>query len=367
MLLGAISLAEADPEESVEWYLRAIELDPEYLEPYAAAAQVFLFDLGEAPRALELCEDALALESLTPLDRFDIQLLAAEAELAAGRRDEVADRLKRISAMGHLGAILEETDDEQRRLDALKELWSEDAFDEEDAAECLGKVVQLTARMSRLWLDLREPKQALPWLRAIVERASGDADAWYLLGEAEALMGNAKAASHAALQTYRIDAQLRLPKWSPRPATLHRKAVEVVTTCANADIRALLEKTENLVVLIHEAPSLELVLEGVDPRAPALALAARPQTPEPTETRPSLTGIAIYRRNIARLCKDREQFEHELRHAVLDELSMFLQLDDEARTALGLPPLAPPAPAVPEVEEPEEKPRRRRKRTRMHS
>lgn len=369
VLLGAVALAEGDPEESIEWNLRAIELDPDYLEPYAAAAQVYLFDLGESGAALELCEEALALEMLAPLDRLEMSLLAAECELALERRDRAATRLRALEVLGLLAAAVDP--DDERQADALAELWGDpDDFDDEEIAESLRKTLMLTARMSRLWLDLREAQEALPWLRAVVERASVDADAWYLLGEAESMCGNARAAAHAALQTYRIDAQLRLPKWAPRPSTLQRRVVEVLTTCTDRDIRAQVESPSSLVVLVHEAPSLELVLEGVDPRAPALALAGRGSaTPDP-ETPPTLTGIAIYRRNIARLCKDGDQFAHELRHAVLDELAAFLQLDDEARLALGLPTSNPP-PSPPEESDPdaeaEDKPRRRRKRTRMHS
>jgi tetratricopeptide (TPR) repeat protein len=369
VLLGAVALAEGDPDESVEWNLRAIELDPDYLEPYAAAAQVHLFDLGEADAGLELCEEALALETLPPLDHLEMSLLAVECELSLDRRKAAENRLRTLEELTLLATALD--DDQNRQVDALTELWGDpEDFDEEEVAEALRKTLILTARMARLWLDLRMADEALPWLRAVVERTTTDADAWYLLGEAESMCGNARAAAHAALQTYRLDAQLRLPRWAPRPSTLQRRVVEVLTTCPDRDIRAQVESAASLVVLVHESPSLELVLEGIDPRAPALALAGRTATNADPDAPPTLTGIAIYRRNIARLSKDAEQFNHELRHAVLDELAAFLQLDDDARVALGLPALNPPPPPENEDEgddEDEGKPRRRRKRTRMHS
>lgn len=368
VLLGAVALAEGDPEECIEWNLKAIELDPDYLEPYAAAAQVHLFDLGEADAALELCEEALALDTLPPLDHLEMNLLAVECELSLDQREAADTRLRGLDELALLSAALEA--DENRQADALAELWGDpEEFDEEEVAEALRKTLMLTARMARLWLDLRVAEEALPWLRAVVERTGADADAWYLLGEAESMCGNARAAAHAALQTYRLDAQLRLPKWAPRPSTLQRRVVEVLTTCPDPDIRAQVESAASLVVLVHESPSLELVLEGVDPRAPALALAGRGAANVDPEAPPTLTGIAVYRRNIARLSKDAEQFNHELRHAVFDELAAFLQLDDEARVALGLSPLTPPPPAPAEADDSDddEKPRRRRKRTRMHS
>ena len=72
VLLGAIALAEGDPVESLRWYDQAIELDPDYFEPYAAAAQIALFDLGDAARALQFCDDGLGVESVSAIDALDL-------------------------------------------------------------------------------------------------------------------------------------------------------------------------------------------------------------------------------------------------------------------------------------------------------
>src|SRR5690606_5863305 len=78
VLLGAIALAEGDPVESLRWYDQAIELDPDYFEPYAAAAQIALFDLGDAARALQFCDDGLGVEAVSAIDALDLELLGAE-------------------------------------------------------------------------------------------------------------------------------------------------------------------------------------------------------------------------------------------------------------------------------------------------
>jgi hypothetical protein len=118
-------------------------------------------------------------------------------------------------------------------------------------------------------------------------------------------------------------------------------------------------------------PSMELILEGVDPRIAALSLASRGADDDGAP--PVLTGIAIYRRNILRLARNPEFFDQELRYAILEELAAFLQLDDDRRVALGLHPLGiddlgdaeDEDEAERAVEEP--KPSRRRRRKRMHS
>src|SRR5690349_11060990 len=70
VLLGAIALAEGNAQDSLRCYDRAIEMDGEYLEPYAAAAAVCLYELDDPARALRYVSDALELEDLAPFELF---------------------------------------------------------------------------------------------------------------------------------------------------------------------------------------------------------------------------------------------------------------------------------------------------------
>lgn len=428
VLLGAIALAEGDAPESLRWYDQAIELDPDYFEPYAAAAQVALFDLGDAARALHYCDDALELETVSAIDALDLELLGAECLISLGRDDEARARLDTLREHPLFGAILhppsgpevasaspDDPDPEdlpeapaedvapRRRRGArvLAALEDDGEVDEEDAAEAalaelnededgepldpeersaqVQRVLQFALRLSRLWLDLGVADGALPLLRAAVERFPNQADAWHLVSEAEFLSGDARAACHAALRVYRLDAQSQAPKWLPSPAQLHRKVVHILSSSTDESLRELGQRRAALVLLVHDVPSLELVLEGVDPRIPAIALATRGGHHDYDEDRaPELTGLAVYRRNLMRLARNPEQFDQELRFAVLEELANFYQLGDARRAALGLPPLASDAideGLVPESIEPEpaaeprlddepgeDRPRRRRRK-----
>jgi tetratricopeptide (TPR) repeat protein len=106
VLLGAIALAEGDAGESLRWYDQAIELDPDYFEPYAAAAQVALFDLGDATRALHYCDDALELDAVSAIDAMDLELLGAECLISLGRDDEARARLDTLREHPLFTAIL---------------------------------------------------------------------------------------------------------------------------------------------------------------------------------------------------------------------------------------------------------------------
>ncbi len=437
VLLGAIALAEGDPVESLRWYDQAIELDPDYFEPYAAAAQVALFDLGDAARALQLCDDGLGVESVSAIDALDLELLGTECLVSLGRDDEARQRLDalrehplfaailRNSAAGEAAsedmsqagepsparggeahtrgrrprpsppaddaadaeagdaaaavaaaaeAVAEADADADAADDAVAELDRDEdgePLDEEERSAQISRVLQFILRMSRLWLDLGAPDEALPLLRAAAERFPNNGDAWHLLSEAEHARGDARAACHAALRVYRIDQGSPTPKWLPTPAQLHRKVVHILSTCPDDALRELGQRRTALILLVHDVPSLELVLEGVDPRITALGLAAGGGGDDDV---PELTGLAIYRRNLMRLARSPDQFDHELRYAVLEELAHFYQLDDVRREQLGLPPLSgdfpdeePPAPPPVEDEEPPAPRRRRRKKKRMLS
>ncbi len=383
VLLGAISLAEEEPLESLRWYETAIDLDPDYFEPYVAASQIALFDLGDPARALQFCDDGLEIEHDGPLDLLELELLAAEAEVELQRVEAVAARLERIGQypeVRFLAQAPEGTEDDTWLLTESGEVaplpptgidaldLDEDGapLDEDDRRAVHGRLVLLVQRLCRLWLDLSREQVALPLLRALVRHSPQHADSWYLLSEAEHLAGRPRIACHAALRVYRLDAQLQVPNWVPSAAQVHRKVVEILGSCQDNALRELSKRRVALIVLIHEVPGLELLLEGVDPRTPVLALASTPPLQVDSDVRPELTGIAVYRRSLARVCRSPEQFHEELHLAVLEELAAFFELDNERREALGLAPLISDEalPAEPVDEEPKS---RRRRRKRMHS
>lgn len=321
VLLAAVSLAEGEAEESVRWYERAQELDPDYLEPFAAAAHVMLFDLRDPERALVYCDQALSLAHADPLERIDLELLAAECKLLSER---VVDARNQLSAIDGLDAIetalLADGDDASGALSRL--LGShDDALDDEDLQDVVHKVLQLALRLARLWLDLREPEGALAWLTRLTTRFPAEADAWYLLSEAETLAGRGRAAACAALQSLQLDLQWDLPPWVPEPADLHKEILEHLRTSEHPEIQRTVHTAGTFVVLVHDAPAVELVLEGLDPRVPALVLVARPSPDTPAEP----TGLAVYRRNIARLCDGQSRFARELADCIETEFSTFAE------------------------------------------
>ncbi len=384
VLLGAIALAQSDPEESLRAYDRAIELDPEYLEPHTAAAQVCLYDLDDPARGLRYCLDALDVDILSPFESLDIHLVAAECELAA---QALADAQRRLASLDEesvlmsalrLGArpdLLEEAadddpdDDEAVAAAYLRRDADGESLDEEERIERIGRALQLAFRLARMRLDLEQTDAASTTLGELLRWYPAEPDAWYLASEAHHRGGRLPQACAAAIKTLELDHEFAIPDWVPSFALVHRKAIQLLKDCPEPAIGALVDTGQPLTVMVRDAPAPELVMEGVDPRVGVLALAGRPMPglsePIPTDLpAPQLTGLAVYRRNLARFARDAEHFDQELRLSLFDELSVFVGLPNAARERLGLPPL-PDLPPEPEPEPDKgkpKKPKRARKR-----
>jgi tetratricopeptide (TPR) repeat protein len=358
LLLGAIALADDNPAESVEWYERAIELDPEYVEPYAAAASVCLVDLGQAERAVQLCDRAIDLEHLHPLEVLDLQLLAAEAELSLGLDPSARARLGGLGEPQVLLAALSAPpladDQDPRPLDevespidaaAIAHLYYDregEALDPEERVQQLARTLGYGLRLSRVWLDLGAIEEAREMLRTAVDRFPGDADAWHLLSEAEYLAADTAMATQAAVRTLRLDRQAPEPATLPSAALLHARVVEVLTASPVQALRDLVERPVAFSILVQAAVPEELVLEGMDPRLAVLALTVRGGPGGGTQPPFFLSGVALYRRGLVRLGPTQQTIDEQLVHLLHEELALSLELPDSDRVALGLHPINDP-------------------------
>nr|MCH9681121.1 hypothetical protein [Deltaproteobacteria bacterium] len=189
ILMGAVALAESNAEESLRCYERAIELDPDYLEPYTAAAQVCLYDLDEATRGLRYCADALELEALSPFERLDLHLVAAECELAAQHEGDARQRLASPDAesmlmstlqLGSRPDLLDEVDESDPENEAsvaaayLRRDAEGEPLDEEERVERIGRALQLSFRLARMRLDLGDAESATQTMTQLLRWYPGE-------------------------------------------------------------------------------------------------------------------------------------------------------------------------------------------------
>lgn len=347
LLLGAIALAEGNATEALRCYDRAIELDPDYLEPYAAAAAVCLYDLDDPARGLRYAGEAIDLEELAPFELLDLQLIAAECELAG---DDLAGARERLGTIGEgpvldaalelasTGAELAESDEDEARTAAWEFLALDpegELLEDEERIDRGQRVIGFALRLCQLRLDaeLLEPARLL--LRKLATWFPREPEVFALLAEAEFRAGAVAESSRAGVRTLELDAEVPLPDWVPSPAVLHRRVVGVLAHCGESRLASLVDRQPTPTILVRDQPPSELVLEGVSPRIAVLALAARgPEGGKPEIT--TLTGLAIYRKNLARFARDADALDAELRFGVLEELAQFFALSAKSRRALGL-------------------------------
>jgi tetratricopeptide (TPR) repeat protein len=347
MLLGAASVALGDFDGALEHYVEAAQLDPDFLQAQLAAAQLLLYDLGDASRALACLDEGDQAQDALPHEHVELDLLRAEGAAALGEFDAAARVLSEGRELDALARVMDtdpfgDDDPQQAQAEALIDLFGgreqfelaeEEMAGEDELAGLLERASGYVLRVAQAWLAIDRPEGALPWARGLAARLRDDADAWHMLAEAEFRAGDPKTSVNAALQGYRLDASAPMPRWAPGSTILREKLSSILAECPDPKVAAAIESS-GLVALVHDLPALELVLEGIDPRTPALALNSRlsddPKAP------PMLTGIAIYRRNLLRLCQGPDDFERELRLAVFAELATQLGLDEAERVALGL-------------------------------
>lgn len=342
MLMAAISLAEADPEASLEWYERAIEADAEYVDAQLAAAQILLYDLDDPQRAMVRAEIARELDEATLADQLDLGLLEIEALLGMNDHAAARERLANLTELSVLEQLLSPSSSQDDLRAVLEDYVGEPYELEGDEWEpVVHRAVQQAMRVARLHVDLGAAEAALPWLDALLRSFRQDPDVWYLANEAAHLAGEPVRAAHAALQVLQLDAAQPLPDWSPSPSELHAKIVDLLLKCPDSQLRALATEP-SFVILVNDAPPFELCLEGVDPRVRALALAARKigdgdSSAALTGPSAALTGLAVYHRNLVRPARDRGQVDRDLELTMFDELAVFFGFDDARRERMGLP------------------------------
>lgn len=354
LLLGAIALAEGNAPEALRCYDRAIELDPEYLEPYAAAAAVCLYDLDDAVRGLRYASEALEIDDLAPLELVDLTLIAAECELATDDVRGAHERLAELPETAVLEAVLELAstgvepgpDDDPARLAAHEFLALDpegEPLEDDERTERGQRAIGLALRLVQSWMDARHEPHALALANRLVELFPRDPEAWSLLAELEFRTGRLGESARAAIKTLELDGEVPLPEFVPSPAVVHRRIVGTLAHCGEPKLAALVEGDRAPTIIVRDLPPAELLLEGTSPRIGIIATASR--DPEADLDVPgALTGLVVYRKNLARFVRDADGFDEELRYAVLEELAMFFGLPARSRRALGLDPSLAPEP-----------------------
>ena len=273
-LLGYVAALQGEFEDAAEHYRTAISLDDTYFEAMLNAAEIFIHPLGDIPEALDLCDQALDLAE-NDGERVDALLLKFDAMLASGDAAEA----KRICLSFPPGPY------------------------ENPMHSFL---------LARAYYEAGDIERAQPLIEAAVKSGPGNPEAWYYLGLIRDDRGHTTLATQAFLSSRLLDLEIPPPPWTLTRETFEdtvRKGVAALPPELSQFLRA--EE-----VFVAEVPGVEVVADGVDPRALLLldGLISKPGQ------KPS-ARVIVYQRNVERLAGSVDAVAGEIAAALEREVT----------------------------------------------
>jgi len=302
-LLGFVAALEGEGEEAVEAYNQAIALDETYLEAMLNAAEVYIHPLAEFDQAISMCDQALSLAEVDE-EVIDALLLKFDAFLGKGDMDGAARVITRIPA---------------------------GPYDNPSHTFLVG----------RAFYELGQTDQAGALVTEAAAKDPRHAEAHYYLGLIRDEQGDTRAATAAFLRSRELDLETGMPPWAPGRDAFAAMTVRCVTVL-NQVLRNYVEGAE---AYVSDMPGMELVADGVDPRALVLLDGVSEEPPHalPAHSRHRATNegrctrIFVYALNVSRLSGGLEILEREILSALEREITAtFLEPEQGTRTQTEL-------------------------------
>jgi tetratricopeptide (TPR) repeat protein len=282
-LLGYVAALEGEFEDAIESYRTAIALDDTYLEAMLNAAEVYIHPLGDFAEAIEMCEQALDL---------------------AENDDEIVDAL-----LLKFDALLGKGDFEEAK--ALCARFPSGPFENPSHTFLVGRALY----------EVGDVERAAPLVEEVLKTQPKSSEAWYYVGLIRDERGDTAGATDAFLACRQLDLEMPSPPW-----TLSKETFEATARSAVAELEprlaAFLRSGE---VYVSDVPGVEVVVDGVDPRALLLldGVAADARGENPT------ARVIVYQRNVERLAGTVDLILLELKNALEREITVsFLEPDD---------------------------------------
>ena len=284
-LLGYVAALEGDADDAIENYRQAIALDETYLEAMLNAAEVYIHPLGNFDEAIEMCNQALELAE-TDEEVIDALLLKFDALLGKGDGNEATAVIARVP---------------------------EGPYKNANHSFLIG----------RAHYEVGDIDKAATLIEEAAAKDSHHAEAFYYLGLIQDERGDAKGATEAFLRCRQLDVELSPPPWS-LPRELFVRTAERAILALDPVIGRYVREAA---VYIGDVPGLELVADGVDPRALVLldGIGAPDGTPQ------TCTRIFVYQRNVERIAGSTERLENEITGALEREITATFLENDPAR------------------------------------
>jgi predicted Zn-dependent protease with MMP-like domain/Tfp pilus assembly protein PilF len=291
-LAAAVADAQGDAEAALGHYRTLAELRPDDPMPRVCIARILLQDQGDADGALDSVEAAFDYIDEED-DLIEAVIVRTEALLALGDPDGAKESLAELAT-----SVIEDPD--------------------------------LALDIADLALLAEDPASARRWIEIARKEPRLAADSAHLLGRIHEAEGDRDAMIAAWREVRALDAK------APPPAvTISEDALERIASDAlaelPADVRAKLERAP---ILIDDAPSDDMIAEGLDPRM--LGVFSGAPITEGGALAPTVTTIHLFKANLERAAHDLDHLAEEVRITVLHETAHYFGLDEEDLEAIGL-------------------------------
>lgn len=275
-LLGYVAALQGEFEEAIEHYRQAIALDDTYLEAMLNAAEVYIHPLGEYNEATLMCDLALEL---------------AETD------DEVVDAL-----LLKFDALLG-----QNQLDEARVLCSrfpKGPFENPNHAFLVGRALY----------EVGSVEEAAPLVEDAAKSNPHNAEAFYYLGLVRDDRGDTAGATQAFLRSRELDVEQPPPAWALSRETFEQ-AVQRIVDALDDKLKRHLRLAE---IYVSDVPGVEVVVDGVDPRALLMLDGIGAALPASLPT----ARVFVYQRNVERVAGAVDLVEAEVTAALEREIRM---------------------------------------------
>ncbi len=287
-----VAALEGDGEEAIEAYRQAIALDDTYLEAMLNAAEVYIHPLGDYDQAIEMCDQALDLAEVDE-EIIDALLLKFDALLGKGDTEEAARVVTKIP---------------------------EGPYDNPNHTFLVG----------RAFYEIGHADRAAALIEEAAQKDPRHAEAQYYLGLIRDERGDVRGAMSAFLKSRDLDLEMGMPPWAPSKEAFAKLAEKAIHGL-NPVLKRYVDGAD---IYISDVPGMELVAEGVDPRALVLLDGFTPADERERAPRGpnDQARIFVYALNVARLAGNIEAIEREITTAMEREITAtFLEAEQAER------------------------------------
>ncbi len=297
---GEIQWDEGRIDEALFEFEAAARTDPKFTAAHLNRVELLIEELGEFEQALELCDELLT--GRPELPRPD-RTLQSEVYYLKAKALFYLDDLE--------GAV----------------------FLVRRALKAAGDQPVYSAFEGQVLFELGRYSEAQRVLEHAVALDPDAAHAVYHYGLVLERAGDPEEASRCFARANALD-----PHHYPVPAEVSEEFFRGVMDEALANLpRSVRDTMENVPVLVEDFPSVELVQsEDVSPQILGIFVGVPRTQASVTDQMPDIDRIILFKKNLEKICQDREDLIDQIQITVRHEVGHYLGLDEDDLERLGL-------------------------------